>query len=308
MPSLRQLMAMGVAALSLSGGGCALLADGTCVACYRLREAVGDCAETHRNYKWAEQAWANVRRCYPQVNYSEDYAAGFRDGFSEYLYRGGNGEPPPLPPKHYRHVSYQTPGGYKSIEDWFAGYRHGATAAREGGYRQYVTGPSSVQTLQPAASVVEVHPTSEPPPPVETPRQPSSLPPVVPAQAPITGAPVMPEAIPASAPAPVILPPEDVYPPESQPTRARITAVRVVPESRRPADSVLDLRPAPPSAGSAASPEPAGPPLELLRTPSPAGAATDPQPPEESSAARPARARITAVRALPESPNARPER
>jgi hypothetical protein len=141
MPSIRPLLAVGLAALSLSGGGCALISDSVSVTTYRAKEAVADCRESKRNSEWARQAWANVRGQNPQACYSKDYAAGFEDGFANYLYRGGNGEPPPLPPRHYRSVGYQTPQGYRAIEDWFAGYRHGAGVAKESGYRQWVTGP-----------------------------------------------------------------------------------------------------------------------------------------------------------------------
>jgi hypothetical protein len=246
MPSLRQLLAMGVAALSLLGGGCTLLKDGACLTSYRIKEAVDDCAESVRNRKWAEQAWKNVRRSCPQVCYSDDYAEGFRDGFSEYLYRGGNGEPPPLPPKHYRCVSYQTPEGYKSIEEWFAGYRHGATAAREGGYRQYVTGPSAVRVPPPIGAPVEVGPVQEtlPPvdvgpaqetlPPVDVPREPSAAPPTLPppseippTHARIIGIHTLPDPPAATGPVPDALPPLDVSPP---PARARITGVHSIPD------------------------------------------------------------------------------
>src|SRR5207253_39443 len=58
-------------------------------------------------------------------------------------------QPPPLPPACYRAVRYQTPEGYRAIEDWFGGFRHGVAAAREGGYRDYVTGPSSFRAPLP---------------------------------------------------------------------------------------------------------------------------------------------------------------
>ena len=112
---------MGVVALCLSGAGCSL------------------------DRQWAEAAWQDVRRTHPAASYSEDYVRGFKDGFEHYLYWGGNGEPPPVPPRRYRTVTYQTPEGYRAIEHWFAGFRHGASAAQESGYRQWVTGPSALR-------------------------------------------------------------------------------------------------------------------------------------------------------------------
>ena len=51
---------------------------------------------------------------------------GFQDGFADFLYAGGNGEPPVVPPWYYRRTVYETPEGLASTEEWFAGYRHGA--------------------------------------------------------------------------------------------------------------------------------------------------------------------------------------
>jgi hypothetical protein len=105
-------------------------------------QAVEDHAERQRNKKWAAAAWRDVHAQAPGL--SADYGAGFREGFAQYLYQGGNGEPPLLPPPHYRKLRYQTPEGYQAIADWFAGYRHGAAVAHDGGFRQWVTGPSSL--------------------------------------------------------------------------------------------------------------------------------------------------------------------
>ncbi len=69
---------------------------------------------------------------------------GFKAGFAAHLFDGSTA-PPPVPPAHYRHFSYQTPDGYLAIEQWFAGYRHGVDAAVATGYRRFVTGPSALQ-------------------------------------------------------------------------------------------------------------------------------------------------------------------
>ena len=62
-----------------------------------------------------------------------DHAEGFKDGFAEYLFRGGDGESNLVAPLHYRQIKYQSPEGYAAIQDWFSGYRHGASAARASG-------------------------------------------------------------------------------------------------------------------------------------------------------------------------------
>src|SRR5207237_1248141 len=76
-------------------------------------------------------------------------AVGFKEGFAEFLYQGGDGEPPPLPPQKYRSIRYQTPEGYQAVEAWFAGYRHGAAEARKSGQRELVTGPSALRVPSP---------------------------------------------------------------------------------------------------------------------------------------------------------------
>jgi integrase len=55
-----------------------------------------------------------------------------------------------------------SPQTQASAEDWFAGFRHGAAEAREGGYRQWVTGPSSLRSM----AVPVSGPLEPPPPPV----------------------------------------------------------------------------------------------------------------------------------------------
>jgi hypothetical protein len=146
---LRSSTVLGVVALSLSLSGCALFQDAVCLTTYRVHECVADCCESSRNRKWAKLAWRNVQCANPEAAYSKDYEAGFEDGFAHFLYRGGNGEPPPLPPRHYRKITYQTPQGYRAIENWFEGYRHGAAVARGSGYRQFVTGPSALRSSPP---------------------------------------------------------------------------------------------------------------------------------------------------------------
>jgi hypothetical protein len=122
--------------------GCGLCVQTTRVLVARVSQCCEDHAERQRNKKWAAAAWRDVHAEAPDL--SGDYGAGFREGFAQYLYQGGNGEPPPLPPPHYRKLRYQTPEGYQAITDWFAGYRLGANVAHDGGFRRWVTGPSSL--------------------------------------------------------------------------------------------------------------------------------------------------------------------
>src|SRR5438270_357635 len=99
-------------------------------------------AELHRDYHLADESWEAIAHADPGHTYSDDYAHGFKDGFADYLYAGGTGEPPPVPPRYYWKVRYETPEGHKAIEDWFAGFRHGAEVAQHSGYREWVIIPS----------------------------------------------------------------------------------------------------------------------------------------------------------------------
>jgi hypothetical protein len=117
-----------------------------------------DILERRRDYRLAEEAWQVVAQENPDHPYSPDYVNGFMDGFADYLYAGGTGEPPPLPPRQYWRITYETPQGHQAIEDWFAGFRFGATIARESGYREGITIPSSL--LSPNAA--DLYPSSTP--------------------------------------------------------------------------------------------------------------------------------------------------
>ena len=85
--------------------------------------------------QWADQAWIAESGACPEVGSVDDYAMGFRDGFVDYVYAGGDGEPPPVPPRKFWNIAWRNPQGDAASQQWFAGYRHGAHTAREGGYR-----------------------------------------------------------------------------------------------------------------------------------------------------------------------------
>lgn len=101
----------------------------------------GRSLKTYR--QWADEAWAEARSGCPEVAGDDDYALGFRDGFVDFVYAGGDGEPPPMPPRKFWNVSMRNPAGAAGAAQWFAGYRHGAQVARDGGYRENGIVPSS---------------------------------------------------------------------------------------------------------------------------------------------------------------------
>jgi hypothetical protein len=168
---MRLKLTLAILGVCAVGQGCGPLATATRVI---VIEPIHYCmtgdniVETHRNYRLAEETWEGITKAEPDHDYSSDYVAGFKDGFSDYLYAGGTGEPPPLPPRHYWRNRYETPEGHQAIDDWFAGFRHGAAVALLSGNRQWVTVPSSLPPRDaPAWSAPQstVAPPSEPLPP-----------------------------------------------------------------------------------------------------------------------------------------------
>ncbi len=86
---------------------------------------------------WADTAWQEARGyAAPENQSSYDYEWGFREGFAEYCYGGGNGEPPGAPPRPYWHAFKRMSPERNTVDQWYSGYRHGAKVARTGGYRE----------------------------------------------------------------------------------------------------------------------------------------------------------------------------
>jgi hypothetical protein len=167
-----------VIGVSMLPTGCALVGSAANHVAYKAKECLDDSRERARDRQWAEAAWNGYRCARPGVPYSDDYGDGFKEGFADYLYAGGSGEPPALPPRRYRAPAYQTPHGYQAIEEWFAGYRAGAAVARDGNFRRWITGPSSLPgpDAPPPQPVPPAQPA--PPPPEPLPQKlPESLPP-----------------------------------------------------------------------------------------------------------------------------------
>src|SRR5262249_24770184 len=75
--------------------------------CRRVDEAI----ECHRFRSLAEVAWGAYAEASEGESYSADFALGFKDGFADYLFAGGPGNPPPLPPRPYWRAEYQTTEG-----------------------------------------------------------------------------------------------------------------------------------------------------------------------------------------------------
>lgn len=104
--------------------------------------AARDSRESCAVYRqWAEQEWVATHA--NKTNYSPAYHRGFVDGFVDAVYSGGNGDPPYLPPKRYWRVFFRNAQGDQELTDWNEGFRVGARAALDGGYRERAVVPSS---------------------------------------------------------------------------------------------------------------------------------------------------------------------
>lgn len=87
----------------------------------------------------ADEALATSGAACPEGCVHADFQWGFREGFAQYVYAGGDGSPPPVPPRAYWQVDMRTPEGAAAVQSWFEGYRVGAQVARVGGYRDAAT-------------------------------------------------------------------------------------------------------------------------------------------------------------------------
>src|SRR3954469_9221088 len=111
----------------------------------RLYNTYGDSSRSLALYtQWADQAWLEEGLPCLSGAAQPDYEDGFHDGFIDYVYAGGTGEPPPVPPRMYWNVLLRSETGKERVHQWFDGFRHGARVAREGGYREMSVVPSSV--------------------------------------------------------------------------------------------------------------------------------------------------------------------
>jgi|GEM_PF-5685469 len=89
----------------------------------------------------AEQAWAES----PNLgSASPDFENGYHEGFADYLYRGGSGEPPIIPPRGYWHLRFLNQFGKTSTNDWYEGFRTGAADCKARGLRDMWLIPTSL--------------------------------------------------------------------------------------------------------------------------------------------------------------------
>lgn len=64
------------------------------------------------------------------------FCTGFEQAYID-IARGGTGALPPLPPARYWHACYRTEEGFGRADEWFEGYRIGASWAEAEGMKQF---------------------------------------------------------------------------------------------------------------------------------------------------------------------------
>jgi hypothetical protein len=138
------------AVLIVSSGGCSALQG---VRDYvQYNDMTDDFVVGWRHYVWANRAWAEQKSCYAGQAYLHHFGEGFRAGYRD-VAAGGNGCPPPLPPRNYWSWKYQSPEGQGKIAAWFSGYPHGAAFAEQegaGNWREIPVSHSVQQQYSPA--------------------------------------------------------------------------------------------------------------------------------------------------------------
>ena len=125
---LRLTVLLTLAILSLASTGCTVFRGVRDYLDYS--DGANDFVLGWRNSVWANQAWHERRHLYVDQPQFGAFGAGFRAGYAD-VAGGGNGCPPPLPPRKYWSWQYQTPEGQAKVTAWFSGYPHGARAAEE---------------------------------------------------------------------------------------------------------------------------------------------------------------------------------
>ncbi len=133
--------------LIASSSGCSFYVFGIHNMVHAPVEAWNDCKQKIQFRKIARSVWKEYESSQPH-EFSKYYIDGFEEGFVDYLFAGGRGEPPAIPPWIYRSTHFDTPEGPQAIEDWYAGFRHGVREAQASGIRNWVVKPISLPPFE----------------------------------------------------------------------------------------------------------------------------------------------------------------
>jgi hypothetical protein len=132
-------------------------------------------------HRQAREAWQAVHSEYPRKMFTPEFRDGFIEGYSDYLDRGGDAQPPAVPPLRYtQNKKYFTPEGHALLRDYFLGFKYGTDIAVATGQRQFLTVPVLIPdtdaTELPSISNATPEPLPAPPQPLPAPRTVSQLP------------------------------------------------------------------------------------------------------------------------------------
>src|SRR5439155_23053559 len=105
-----------------------------------------------------------VREQFPRKCFTAEFRDGFVEGYVDYLDRGGNAQPPVVPPIRYTRNHYLTPDGHLLVKDYFLGFRYGLDVAVASGHRQYLVVPVLVPERSPGPPTFNIQPHGAEPP------------------------------------------------------------------------------------------------------------------------------------------------
>ena len=125
-----KLMTASLIVVLACSSGCTLVhnAHKTCTQNDSWNEAV----IVMRNRNWSTKAWHKRKHNFCNQKYSDDFAAGFRQGYED-VANGSSGCTPATPPRTYWTWEFQSGEGQARTAAWFSGYPQGARAAEEDG-------------------------------------------------------------------------------------------------------------------------------------------------------------------------------
>lgn len=184
----------------IAWAGCAAPLLGGCLGVYHPHEdhlaehtVAHSQAEVSREiHRRAREAWQTVRAEFPRKMFTAEFRDGFLDGYSDYLDRGGEAQPPAVPPLRYtQNKKYFTPEGHALVRDYFLGFQYGTEVAIATGARQYFTVPvlipeqaSPPHLLDPLPPAAPANPIPQSDAPVKPKPVANPMPPVKPAPLP----------------------------------------------------------------------------------------------------------------------------
>ncbi|MBX9680311.1 MAG: hypothetical protein K2X38_16240 [Gemmataceae bacterium] len=131
---MRSYLSLLACLLCLGGSGCSLAQTSTRNAFLGPCEWWEERQENRRYESLAAGSWQSAKSSVDSTQVG--YADGYRDGFIDFLKRGGNGEPPPMEMIRY---ARRKSANRCAVDQWAAGFRHGSQDARASGQRWCAT-------------------------------------------------------------------------------------------------------------------------------------------------------------------------